>query len=340
MDYVEMSNEQRRQLIDAQQVYQTWWPATMELAAIGTMHWQKTKGRRYLIEKHGIVRKSHGAETPALVKQKTEHDDYRTRLKQRVKASGGRVDKMARVNKALGLGRLRRIVAEIVRELDRRRLLGTHVIIVGTNALHAYEAGYGVLIGSEHVATTDADLLWDARKSLQLASASVDADGLLGILRGVDPSFTANYGYNAENDEGYMVDLLSPEMAETGPLLEGLATPDLLPTAMPGLVWLLEAPRYEEVVIADDGYPVRLVVPDPRVFAAHKLWVSRQDSRKAVRGRKDIAHARLMSGLVATHSNLSFAAKDMPWLAKPLRPLMRELAASAKTATKAAGEGR
>jgi hypothetical protein len=325
MNYVEMDNEQRRQLIDAQQAYATWRPANLALKGIGSMHWQRTKGVRYLIEKHGTIRKSLGRETPALAKKKQDFDSRKKALKARAAASGKRLKRMADVNKALRLGRLRRIVADIVRELDGRGLLGTHVIVVGTNALHAYEAAYGVLIGSEHVATTDADLLWDARKSLQLVSKDIGADGLLGILRSVDPSFTVDYGFNATNDDGYVVDLLTPEFAKRVPLFEDLTGSGLEAAAMPGMIWLLEAPQLEEVVIAEDGWPVRMVVPDPRTFALHKLWVSKQPSRKPISRRKDAGHAALLADLIATHSNDRFAAKDMHWLPKELRALLKDL---------------
>lgn len=334
MNFVEMDNEQRRQFIDVQQAYATWRPARLELDGIGSMHWQRTKGIRYLIEKHGAVRKSLGRETPELIKKKAEFTVRKKALQSRAAASGKRLERMANVNKALRLGRLRRIVANILRELDRQKLLGTHVIVVGTNALHAIESAYGVFIGSEHVATTDADLLWDARKSLQLASADIGKEGLLGILRRVDPSFTADYGYNATNDEGYIVDLLSPEIDARAPLLEGLASAGLEATPMPGMVWLLDAPRFEQVVVADDGWPVRVVVPDPRTLALHKLWVSRQDSRKPVSRRKDAGHAALLARLITTHTSDRFVQKTMPWLPKELRSLTKDLAAFAKLAQK------
>lgn len=324
MDYVEMDNEQRRQFIDAQQAYATWRPADLALRDIGSLHWQRSKGARYLIEKHGTVRKSLGRETPELLQKKDGFDARKKALKARAAASGKRLERIANVNKALRLGRLRRIVAEVLRELDARGLLGKHVIVVGTNALHAYEATYGVLIGSEHVATTDADLLWDARKSLQLVSKDVGEEGLMGILRHVDPSFTADYGFNATNDDGYIVELLTPEIEKRVPLLEGLGGRDLEAAAMPGMIWLLEAPHLEEVVIADDGWPVRMVVPDPRTFALHKLWVSRQASRRPVSRRKDEAHAHLLADLITTHTNDRFVSKTMSWLPKELKALLKE----------------
>ena len=38
------------------------------------------------------------------------------------------------------------------------------------------------------------------------------------------------------------------------------------------LQWGVEAPQFSEIVFAEDGLPLRLNVPDPRWFAAHRFW--------------------------------------------------------------------
>ena len=38
-----------------------------------------------------------------------------------------------------------------------------------------------------------------------------------------------------------------------------------------GLAWLISSPKVEAVAIDEHGEPVRLVVIDPRAFAAHKV---------------------------------------------------------------------
>ena len=57
---------------------------------------------------------------------------------------------------------------------------------------------------------------------------------------------------------------------------------DVEATGMPGVQWLLSSPPLEAIIIAEDGYPVRIVVPDPRTFALHKLWVSRRPDRQTL----------------------------------------------------------
>lgn len=160
MNFAELSNEQRRQLVDVQQAYAAWRPATRELNDLGSLIWQTSRGKRYLCEQHSKVRKSLGPETAELRKRKEQHDTKRAALTSRVKTLKKRLDQMAPVNRALALGRIPSIAAGILRELDRENLLATHIIVAGTNALYAYEAVTGTVLSSEHVATTDADLLW------------------------------------------------------------------------------------------------------------------------------------------------------------------------------------
>ena len=168
------------------------------------------KGRRYAYENHGPVRKSLGLATPELLAKVDAHRERRKALQTRVRSLGKRLDAMAPVNRALGLGGIRRTAARILREIDREGLLGAHVIVAGTNALHAYETAAGVIIGQQHVATTDTDLLWDGTHSLSLAASGVFRDGLMTLLRRVDRTFKTDYGFNATNDDGFIVDLICP----------------------------------------------------------------------------------------------------------------------------------
>lgn len=317
-----MSNEQRRQLIDVQQTYSALRPASTELDRMGTMSILTVKGRRYVYENHGKVRKSLGPATPELVKRKSDHDERRKALRARTVSIGKHLKTMSGVNKALGIGRMRSIVARIIRELDREELLGEHVIVAGTHALHAYETACGVFINPEHVATTDADLVWDGSHNLFLAAKGVRREGIMGILRRVDRSFITDFGFNATNSDGFIVDLICPE--DTDPTTMNRHS-DLEVTPMGGINWLLAAPKFEHVIVADDGLPVRVVVPDPRTFALHKLWVSKQESRQIIKRRRDVSHAALVAELIGKYMTSRFVAKDMPWLPQELRRLVAQL---------------
>jgi hypothetical protein len=322
MKFAEFTNEQRRQLVDVQQVFASYRPASLELERLGSLIWQTSKGKRYLCEQHQRVRKSLGRETPELAERKEKHDARKKVLTASVKGLKKRLDSMAPVNRALKLGRIPTIAARILRELDREDLLGSHIIVVGTNALFAYEAATGTLLDSEHVATGDADLLWDTKQSLLLATTDVPREGLLGILQRADKSFKADYALNPTNDDGYIVDLLC---AETEDFQTMKVDADIEATQMAGVQWLLSPPYLDTTIIAEDGYPVRIVVPEPRTFALHKFWVSQRPDRNPLKRPRDVAHARLVADLVGQYLQQPWAPKAMPWLPKELKALLKDL---------------
>lgn len=294
---------------------------------MGGLYWNTSKGRRYLYEKREGKRRSLGRESPKLRKKKTDHDQRSKELRTRLRPLSARIEKMAPVNRAIGIGRIPSSAAKILRELDVEGLLGSHIIVAGTNALYAYETAAGVHVGGEHVATSDADLLWDTRRSLQLSSTGiVRRQGFMSILKRADSTFIAQHGLVATNSAGYIVDLIIPE--QNPPELISAGGVDAQP--IEGMEWLLAAPRFEQTIVAADGIPLRIVVPEPRTFALHKLWVSRRPGRNALKKPKDAAHSRIVATLAEKYLSLPLAAKEMPWLPSELRALLKDLKASTR----------
>ena len=66
-----------------------------------------------------------------------------------------------------------------------------------------------------------------------------------------------------------------------------------------------------------EGEPCRIVATDPRVWAAHKLWLSKRADREALKRRRDDAQARAVGRLVADYlPHLPYAAEQMRMLPK------------------------
>jgi hypothetical protein len=84
----------------------------------------------------------------------------------------------------------------------------------------------------------------------------------------------------------------------------------LVPVGINGLNWLVSCPRFEATAIAEDGKPVWMSCIDPRAFALHKYWVSKQESREAVKRRRDASQAVAVAN-VATLLGLNFDAKEL-----------------------------
>lgn len=336
----EMTNEQRRQLIDVQQVYLPYREAGRQFLHSydgkysGSMRWVKRGGTEYLYRKIRNVEKSLGPRSPETEAIKADYVRQRAALRARLNTLERRMETMAPVNKALRLNRVPAIAARIIRALGDAKLLGEHLVIVGTNSLYAYEARAGVLFSSELVATDDADFLYDARRTLKLALHEARAAGVIGILKKIDQSFstTAMYGYSATNDDGYIVELICPEDPNFLRSQEKVAVSDvagdLEPMPIEGLQWLINTPKTEEIVIGEDGVPLTMVCVDPRVFALHKMWVSKQASRNALKRRRDESQAKAVAAICQSHLQLSFQSKDLTALPDSVRAFASEFSAS------------
>jgi hypothetical protein len=336
MALVELTGEQRRQFIDATQAYAAWREAShmfnhsYDGEYAGSMYWAKAGGREYLRRKRRGAVQSLGPRSPETEAIKEEYSRQREQLRRRERRLGSRLDEMAPVNRALGIDRVPKIGARVLERLDREGVLGRNLFVVGTNALFAYEARAGVQLESDVVSTADIDFLWDARRRLKLVSASLHADGVMGLLKNVDRSFVSRGArdFRAVNDEGYYVDLICPQdkaymqrMRGTIVDIEG----DLEPAPIEGLEWLINAPKFDEIAIAVGGRPVLIPCVDPRVFALHKLWLAKRPGRQPIKRARDAAQAKAAAELATRYFDLDFVAKDLSALPESLRALRSEL---------------
>ena len=293
----EWSDNQRRIFIDTAQLYSAYLNAFRESRSFrGGMHWKKSKGREYLFrstDRYGYG-KSLGPRSVETEKILADFRASKSRVQERLAALKARLKEQTRFCKAAVIQRVPRIVTGILRALDHRKLLGKNVMVVGTNAIYAYEAAAGVFVDRPILATGDMDLLWDPRSPLRLSAGDdlpVGEAGLIGLLQKVDRSFERvdDQRFRAVNKNGYMVDLIKPEPRPVIKIEQRRmgGTGDLEAAEIPNLQWLASAPKLRQVVIGDDGYPAAMACPDPRCFALHKIWMSAQIDREPLKKQRD-----------------------------------------------------
>jgi hypothetical protein len=198
-------------------------------------------------------------------------------LKERREAGRAAMEEGARLARALRVPMLASAAGPILREADCRGLLDGPLLVVGTNALLAYahEAVAALGLNDE---TEDFDLAW-AEPEPQTGSPVWD------MLKAVDATFTVNTErtFQARNAAAYEVELLlAPSRAAT---LSKLDKPRPIP--LPEQEWLLLGQPVDQVVACRDATAARVVAPDPRWFALHKLWLSAQAKRNPFKRRKD-----------------------------------------------------
>lgn len=324
---LELNNDQRRELINSRQRFEALRAAATRVAAYrGSMVWSSTKGADYLLrsfydETTGARKqRSLGVRSEKTERMKAEYDAGRVEAKARHGAAQEVMARQAAINRALGLGRVPLLGAKIIRALDDAGLLGRGLRVIGTHALYAYEAAAAAFLDPGLTTTEDIDLLFDSRTALRfVATETVAERSLIGLLKRVDRSFERTaHGFRATNDEGYLVDLIKPRRdppwGEDRSVL-GADADDLAAVEIEGLVWLENAPSFEAMAIDERGAPLRIITIDPRVFAAHKLWVARQPSRDPVRRVRDEAQARVVAKLVSTQlQHLEYRAEELEML--------------------------
>jgi len=326
MEFNAVNSFQARALTDLRQIYEAWYSADRELRHhfSGSMRWKESGGAEYLLRKVGISETSLGRRSPETEHTYSRFIAGREAARERLAGLVNALDTQAAVARAIGLGRVPLLVARLLRALDDVSVLG-HIRIVGTNALFAYEAMAGVHFSAEALATGDVDLLLDARQRLRIMVPDANERTVLGLLQRLDHSFAVMPGkpYRVANADGFMVDLIRPESRppwKQPPGAKPLAPGDISPSPIEGLQWLVNSPSARALVVDERGYPAPIIVPEPRIWLLHKVWVSTRPVREPEKKRRDIQQAQAMWRLV--EQNLPQYPLDAAFangLPKPLR---------------------
>ncbi|MDP3033459.1 MAG: nucleotidyltransferase domain-containing protein [Rhodocyclaceae bacterium] len=324
-----LTENQRRIQINALQLYEALRDAERRLAGYdGSLIWKSSGSRQYLFkltDRRGYGR-SMGVRTAETERVHAEFHAAKSRERERVHALRVQMTEQARFNRAALIGRVPNIVAQLLEGLRKSGFTENSLVVIGTNALYAYESMAGVFFAEAVTATTDVDLLWDTRSRLKLATA--DPVSLLGLLPSIDPSFErlAGQTFSAANNRGFMVDLIrqlpNPPWRKTPDSL-GDAAEDLVATDIWNMKWLLSAPRLVQPVIAENGKMTLMPVVDPRAFAVFKRWLAASPERNPTKRPRDAAQADALLAVLREY------LPQYPLDAEALKMFPREVVESA-----------
>lgn len=299
---IPFSDEQARALISLRQRYEVWMEAEQAFHELPyDLRRKHVGGHDYLYEifDRGGNGKSLGRWT---AEAEARFDDYRRRkgdAKTRREVSRPTMTEAARICRALRVPLLASDAGEILREADRRGLLGERLLVVGTNAMPAYALEAGGAIRDAPDETQDFDLAWSS-------DSPADGDIVWRMLKAVDPTYTVNMerNFQARNAKAYEVEVLTaPSRAATAGKSDRPT-----PVVLPEQEWLLLGRPVDQVVACRDGEAARIVAPDPRWFALHKLWMAAKPERHPLKKPKDLKQGRAL--LNAVHEAMPQYALD------------------------------
>lgn len=213
--------------------------------------------------------------------------------------------------KALKLPRAMPKASRILRELDIAGLLGTDLMLVGTNAFVAYQIEAGCRFEGFADETEDFDLAWCRQSGVSLISSSTASrqtaapPSLLSVLQKIDRQYRINRAmpYQAIDSEGYEVELL------VAPSIYATLGKDEQFSPMPSLIeqeWLLRGTPVRHVVISRDDKTCPVYAPDPRWMALHKIWLADKPERNANKRDKDRMQGNILLDAIRTHMTISY----------------------------------
>ena len=302
--FIELNENQLKQITNSDQLYQAYKQARQrEMAHVGSMIWRSQNGKDYLVKtsirgsQTGMGPRS--SDTEAIYSQfkKAKEDAHQNWLSTLVA-----VRESVAINRAYGAGRTPNLIVDILSALDEKGL-GEHFMVIGTNALYAYETHCGIRFEDKITATADLDMLWDSRKSIQIAvSENIKEQCFLGILKAADKSFELleDQRYTAINKAGFMVNLLHSgnrkNKTESKQLLQN--PDDFWAVEAPNIDWLLSAPKFTQTVIGVNGKFARMKTVDPRAFVIYKNWLSQRVDRDPTKKPRDLAQSKAVALLL------------------------------------------
>jgi len=302
--FLELTDSQRRTSGEAAELYQAYLEAVSQNRLFkGGMHWKKIRGREYLYryrDRYGHGG-SLGPRSPQTEQVWGDFSRQRQALTARLQGLRLRLAEQARFCRAALIHRIPTAMAKILRRLEQHELEG-NLLVIGTAAIYAYEFAAGVFLAGSGCR----ELLVNAGPSLTLSdNGPMSRDDLLRLLRRADRSFglLEGEGCRAANRDGFLVQLLKSEARWPGRhkaiTVPGAREP--LPPEAGNLQFLTASPKLSQVVIGQDGGPAAMMVPDPRAFALHHLWLSQQQDREELKRTRDWRLALAVADLVLRH---------------------------------------
>jgi hypothetical protein len=291
--YLVFSNDAQRITANLEQAYSFWLDSRQTLQQLpASLYWADRGAAQYLYAKHSSSDNgtSLGVRSAATEEQFARFTADKQQALERMASADALIQTRAALYRRLRLPTLPDKQAEILRKLDVENLLGTDLMVVGTNAFSAYEWAANAIFPAGNEETQDFDLTWcrGTQASLVLSGRTgiePDKKTLFSVLKSIDSSYkiTPRKPYQAVNAEGYEVELLAAPSCHPLPKGEAFAP-------MPSLVeqeWLLLGRPIAAVVATVRGRACPLTVPDPRFMALHKLWLADKPERNPAKREKD-----------------------------------------------------
>jgi hypothetical protein len=303
--FSEYTTSQRKQYINSKQVYEHYIKKKNEyfMNFNLSMYWRKSAGKAYLTKKHSSSNRvtSLGVKSEETIKIYDDFVQHKKILKEEISALEVKLDKARKLNKIEFLTRTPSALVEIYQKINELKL-DDKMILIGTNALYAYESHCALFVEDEQLATEDIDLLAKENKELSVIFREVLPKGKLSsFIKLIDKSFEQdkNIPYRFRNKKGVLLEVISPTNSKK--IIKPNSFMDILDLEMQGMQWLENSRIFKSMVVGEDGKMAILSTIHPLEYAVYKHWLSLQLDRNIHKKNRDIEQSKLVSKLIGEY---------------------------------------
>jgi hypothetical protein len=298
-----LDDDAARQYRDAVTCFTAWEHAESRADSLsGGMVWKRVKGKDYLVRTSRKGKQTslgpRSAKTEALF---AAFFPAKAAASARLAALRQTMRRHRRMNRALRVGRVPNALIELLHTADV--VAANEAFVIGEAALYAYEAAAGVRFNFSVLKPRCPPAPVECRVHLMLAiNEAAAADGALALLRRADRTFEIvdkTMG-TVMNSAGVAVDVLVVHQLDTSGA-DFWANPDR------DIRWLINAPRWSEVIVGSNGTMARMTTVDPRTLVLHKDWLVGRGAADLY----DVAVGEALERLVTRHLP-QFDFQDLP----------------------------
>ena len=300
----EYTASQRKQYINSKQLYEYYIEKKNEYLMNYnlSMYWRKVGDREYLTKKHSSQNKvtSLGAKSKETIKIYEDFLKHKAMLKEELASLDKKLEKTRKLNKIEFLTRVPSDLVAIYQKINELKL-DDKMVLIGTNALYAYEAHCALFVEEEQLATDDIDVLAKSSKELSVIFREVLPKGkVTSLLKLIDKSFEQDkkVPYRFRNKRGVVLEIISPTNSQKYTHQKNDEFIDIIELEMRGMQWLENSRIFKSMVIGENGKCAILSTIHPLEFAVYKHWLSLQSDRDIHKKNRDAQQSKLVTELI------------------------------------------
>lgn len=303
MDFIFLSytDEQRKHYINTELVYNNYIEKLklFNKSFRYRMSWNKIRAKEYLFKECYDTKKRdylgvRDDKTEDIIvafkKQKLEKKEQLKKIKLKL-------DKLEKLSKFYGLARTPNILVEFFRKVNELDL-DDKLIVIGTNALYAYEVYASVFMEDENLATYDIDIFNKRDKKLSVAlRTKLPQKTIKSLLLDIDKSFlkSKEAPYRFINDDNIVVEIITPVSKNN---LNSDTFSGVLNLEISGTKWLESSKLEKKMIIGTNGKCAYISTIRPLEYAIYKYWLGKHERKDMMKQQRDIKQSFLVTKLI------------------------------------------